>query len=236
AEVDLLIPRGGKELVRQIKSSTRIAVLGHADGICHVYVHKDADLGKALRVVVDAKTNYPAVCNAAETILFDREGSARLLPPVVRALIDKGVEVRGCPETRKLVPEAAAAAEDAWSTEYLDLIASVRVVADMAAAVAHINRYGSHHTDAIVTEDEAAGVHFCRYIDSAGVFVNASTRFADGFRYGLGAEIGISTNKIHARGPVGLEGIVTYKYELRGAGHAVGDYGPGKRSYTHRTR
>lgn len=235
AEVDLLIPRGGKELVKQIQAGTRIPVLGHADGVCHVYVHEAADLAKAQRIVVDAKTEYPAVCNAAETVLFDRGGAARLLPPVVRALMAEGVEVRGCPETRALVPEAGAAGEDAWSAEYLDLIASVRVVADLAAAAAHINRYGSHHTDAIVTEDEAAAAYFCRYVDSAGVFVNASTRFADGFRYGLGAEIGISTGKIHARGPVGLEGIVTYKYELRGAGHAVGDYGPGKRSYTHRT-
>ncbi len=234
-DIDLLIPRGGKDLVKYIRAHTKIPVLGHADGVCHVYVHKDADPAKARRVVVDAKTNYPAVCNAAETMLFDRESAPRLLVPVAEALIAKGVTIYGCAQTRALVPAARAASEESWSTEYLDLAASVKVVDDLAAAVAHINSYGSHHTDAIVTENQEAAEYFCRYVDSAGVYVNASTRFADGFRYGLGAEIGISTNKIHARGPVGLDGIVTYKYELRGAGHVVGDYGPGKRSYTHKT-
>jgi len=232
--IDLLIPRGSNELVRFIQENTRIPVLGHTDGICHVYVHEKADPEKAVRIVVDSKTDYPAVCNAAETVLVDRAASEALLPRLTEALKEKGVEIRGSEEARRIVPGLGEASEEDWSTEYLDLIVSVAVVEDLKAAVEHINRYGSHHTDSIVTEDGKAAEYFCRYVDSAGVFVNASTRFADGFRYGLGAEIGISTNKIHARGPVGLEGIVTYKYELRGAGHVVGDYGPGKRSYTHR--
>lgn len=233
-DIDLLIPRGGNSLVRYIQDHTRIPVLGHADGVCHVYVHARADAAKALRVVVDAKTEYPAVCNAAETLLCDRAAAGELLPALAAALREKGVEIRGCAAARRIVPDLAAATEDDWRTEYLDLVVSVRVVDGIEEAVAHINRYGSHHTDAIVTEDRAAAEVFCRHVDSAGVFVNASTRFADGFRYGLGAEIGISTSKIHARGPVGLEGIVTYKYRLCGDGHVVGEYSSGQRAFTHR--
>ncbi len=232
--IDLLIPRGSNELVRYIQDNTRIPVLGHADGVCHVYIHSAADQAKALEIAVDAKTQYPAVCNAAETILVDRAVAASFLPSLLKALQDKGVEVRGCERTKAVCPEVQSASEEDWSTEYLDLVVSVRVVEDLNEAVEHINRYGSHHTDAIVTEDRDAAAYFCRYVDSAGTFVNCSTRFSDGYRYGFGAEIGISTNKIHARGPVGLEGIVTYKYELWGDGHKVADYGSGKRSFTHR--
>ncbi len=232
--VDLLIPRGGKELVQFIQDNTSIPVLGHTDGICHVYIHGDADPDKAVRVAVDAKTDYPAVCNAAETILIDSGAADAILPRLAAALSEKGVEIRGCGRTKKRCPGVVDASDDDWSTEYLDLIVSIKVVDGLEEAIAHINRYGSHHTDTIITENSAAASEFCRYVDSAGVFVNASTRFADGFRYGLGAEIGISTNKIHARGPVGLDGIVTYKYELQGAGHVAGGYGPGRRQFTHR--
>lgn len=242
--VDLLIPRGGNDLVKFIQQNTAIPVLGHADGICHVYIHAAADFPLAVKVAVDSKTDYPAVCNAAETILVDRGCAEALLPVLVKALVDKGVEIKACPETLAIVkavisdgkPEAGVvpADETDWAAEYLDLVVSIKVVDDLKAAVAHINRYGSHHTDTIVTADNDAAETFCRFVDSAGVFVNASTRFADGFRYGLGAEIGISTNKIHARGPVGLEGIVTYKYKLRGNGQVAGEYGAGKKTYQHR--
>jgi glutamate-5-semialdehyde dehydrogenase len=232
--VDLLIPRGSGDLVRQIQAHTRIPVLGHAEGICHVYIHEKADRAKALRVAVDSKTDYPAVCNAAETILMDAAVAPALLADLVEELGKKSVEIRACERARGLVPSLRTAPEPDWGAEYLDLIVNLKLVDDHRQAAAHINRYGSHHTDAIVTEDAAVADHFCRYVDSSSVMVNASTRFSDGFRYGLGAEIGISTGKIHARGPVGLEGIVTYKYELRGDGHVVGEYSSGKRSFTHR--
>jgi glutamate-5-semialdehyde dehydrogenase len=232
--IDLLIPRGSKEMVRYIQEHTRIPVLGHTDGVCHVYVHEEADPAVAVAVAVDAKTEYPAVCNAAETILVDQGVAGEVVPSLVAALKEKNVEVRGCSASRALAPDIGEAGEEAWAAEYLDLVVNLRVVPGLKEAVEHVNRYGSHHTDAIVTTDEDAASYFCRYVDSAGVFVNCSTRFADGFRYGLGAEIGISTNKIHARGPVGLEGIVTYKYELHGRGHIVADYSAGKRKFTHR--
>ncbi len=233
-EIDLLIPRGGNELVRYIAENTRIPVLGHTDGVCHVYIHEAAAPQKAIAVAVDSKTDYPAVCNAAETILIDRAAAATIVPALAAALHEKGVEIRGCSEARRIAGDLREAGMEDWGTEYLDLVVNLRIVGDLKEAVDHVNRYGSHHTDAIVTEDAEAAAYFCRYVDSAGTFVNCSTRFSDGFRYGLGAEIGISTNKIHARGPVGLEGIVTYKYELSGDGHVVGDYSAGKRSFTHR--
>ncbi len=233
--VDLLIPRGSGELVRQIQAGTRIPVLGHAEGICHVYIHEKADREAALRVAVDSKTDYPAVCNAAETLLVDAAVAPELLAELVAELEKRSVEIRACEGSRALLPALASAPLPDWSAEYLDLVVNLKLVDDLRQAVAHINRYGSHHTDAIVTEDRSAADHFCRYVDSSSVMVNASTRFADGFRYGLGAEIGISTNKIHARGPVGLEGIVTYKYELRGEGQVVSEYSSGKRSFTHRS-
>jgi glutamate-5-semialdehyde dehydrogenase len=234
--VDLLIPRGSGELVRQIQASTRIPVLGHAEGICHVYIHEKANRDTALRVAVDSKTDYPAVCNAADTILLDAALAPTLLADLARELGDRSVEIRACERARGMLPLLEKAPEPDWGAEYLDLVVNLKLVDDHRQAVAHVNRYGSHHTDAIVTEDAEVADHFCRYVDSSSVMVNASTRFADGFRYGLGAEIGISTNKIHARGPVGLEGIVTYKYELRGKDHVVGEYSSGKRAFTHRPR
>ncbi len=231
--IDLLIPRGSKEFVRYIMNNTNIAVLGHADGICHVYVDGDADLDMAVKITVDAKCQYAAVCNAAETLLVDEKVSKAFLPKIKAALEAKGVEIRGCEKTRAIIDVKAATEED-WSTEYLDLIISVKVVAGLDEAIGHINRYGSGHTDTIVTDNKEKADKFMDLVDSANVFWNASTRFSDGFRYGLGAEVGISTNKIHARGPVGLEGLVIYKWKLLGSGQIVADYAEGKRRFIHR--
>jgi len=241
--IDLIVPRGSNEFVRYIMDHTKIPVTGHRDGICHTYIHAAADGEKAVRIAVDAKCQYPAVCNATETLLFDRESVERVGRVVLEAFLERGVELRLCPETRAAlaaqgfaVERCGEAVEADWKTEYLDLILSVRTVADLDAAIEHINRYGSHHTDAIVTEDAAAAERFLARVDSSSVVHNASTRFADGFRYGLGAELGISTEKIHSRGPVGLEGLTIYKYQLRGSGQVVADYsGPQARKYTHRT-
>ena len=232
--VDLIIPRGSRELVRSIQESTRIPVMGHADGVCSVYLDAAADPAIAEKVVLDAKTQYPAVCNAAECLVVHREAVREVLPRVGAALARAGVELRADPRARAVLPGARAAGESDWGAEYLDLTMSVRVVDSLAEAIDFINLHGSHHTDAIVTEDPQAAEEFLRRVDSAGVFHNASTRFADGYRYGLGAEVGISTARTHARGPVGLEGLVIYKWLLRGEGHAVGDYGPGKRRFIHR--
>jgi glutamate-5-semialdehyde dehydrogenase len=232
--VDLIIPRGSRELVRSIQESTRIPVMGHADGVCSVYLDAAADPAIAEKVVLDAKTQYPAVCNAAECLVVHREAVREVLPRVGAALARAGVELRADPRARAVLPGAKAAEESDWGTEYLDLTMSVRVVDSLAEAIDFINLHGSHHTDAIVTEDPRAAEEFLLRVDSAGVFHNASTRFADGYRYGLGAEVGISTARTHARGPVGLEGLVIYKWLLRGEGHAVGDYGPGKRRFIHR--
>jgi len=231
--IDLIIPRGSNELVRSIMDSTRIPVLGHADGICAVYIDKAADVAKAAAVAVDSKAQYPAVCNAAETLLVHREALARVLPEVGRRLREAKVELRADREAIVHLPGAKPASPEDFRTEFLDLILAVKTVASLEEAVDHINRHGSHHTDAIVTEDASAAEYFLSRVDSAGVFHNASTRFADGYRYGFGAEVGISTNKTHARGPVGLEGMVIYKYKLRGSGHAVADFGPGKKAYLH---
>jgi glutamate-5-semialdehyde dehydrogenase len=231
--IDLVIPRGSNELVRHIMDNTRIPVLGHADGICAVYVDRQADVGKAVRVVVDSKTQYPAVCNATETLLVHADVTKSFLPALGEKLDELGVEVRSDERGRQHLSSAKAAEETDWKSEYLDLILAVKVVDSLEEAVDHINHYGSHHTDAIVTEDEEAANFFFARVDSAGVYHNASTRFADGFRYGFGAEVGVSTCKTHARGPVGLEGLVIYKYRLKGDGHQVADYGPGKRSYKH---
>jgi glutamate-5-semialdehyde dehydrogenase len=233
-EVDLLIPRGGKEFVETISRRSRIPVLGHGEGICHVYVHAAADPRKAERIVLDAKIDYPAACNAVETLLVDAAAAGSILPQIVARLQAAGVEVRGCERTRAQVGMTIAAASEAdWATEYGDLILSVKVVDGLDAAIAHIHAYGSGHTEAIVTEDPAAAERFLSEIDAAGVYHNASTRFADGFRYGLGAEVGISNGKLHARGPMGLEGLTTYKYKLRGSGQTVQDYKGGK-SFRHR--
>jgi glutamate-5-semialdehyde dehydrogenase len=232
--VDLIIPRGSNELVRSIQSSTRIPVLGHADGICHVYIDRAADASKAERVLIDSKTQYPAVCNAAETLLIHREAAPGLLPALAGRLKEKRVELLCDPRARELVPGSKPATDETWRTEHLDLVLGVKVVDSLEEAIEHINRFGSHHTDAIVTEDAEAAECFLAQVDSAGVYHNASTRFADGFRYGFGAEVGVSTTKTHARGPVGLEGLVIYKYRLYGDGHCVADYGPGKRRFRHR--
>ena len=233
--VDLLIPRGSNEFVRYIKEHSNIPVLGHADGICHLYVDEAADTEMAVRLTFDAKTQYPAVCNAIETLLVHEKKAGEFLPLVAEALKEKGVAIRGCDETRAILASAGAATEEDWKTEYLDLILSVRVVESLGEAVDHINRYGSRHTDAIVTADESAARTFLSRVDAASVMWNASTRLADGFRYGFGAEVGIATDKIHARGPVGLEGLVTYKYQLEGNGQLVSDYeGADARAFLHR--
>jgi glutamate-5-semialdehyde dehydrogenase len=235
-DVDLIIPRGSYELVRFIMEHSRIPVLGHGEGICHVYVDRAADLKKAVDITYDSKVQYPAVCNAAETLLVHQAIAAKFLPEAVARLKQRSVELRGCAKTSALMPNAGivAATEKDWSTEYGDLILSVKIVADLDEAIDHINRYGSHHTDAIVTEDSEAARRFMNEVDSAGVFQNASTRFADGFRYGFGAEVGISTSKLHARGPMGLEGLTTYKYKLFGSGQTVGPYAKGEKTFKHR--
>jgi glutamate-5-semialdehyde dehydrogenase len=236
--IDLIIPRGGNEFVQYIMNNTNIPVMGHADGICHVYVDKDADIDKSIAIAVDSKTQYVSVCNAAETLLVHKDIAEVFMPRVVEALRRKNVELRGDERARAAAQangHMQPATEEDWKTEYLDYILSVRVVDDLAAAVAHINQYGSHHTDSIVTEDKAVARAFLQQVDSASVVHNASTRFADGFRYGLGAEVGISTNRLHSRGPVGLEGLTIYKYVLEGDGHVVDSYeGDAARSFKHK--
>jgi glutamate-5-semialdehyde dehydrogenase len=232
--IDLIIPRGSNEFVRYIMDNTNIGVLGHADGICHVYVDGDADLEMAVNIAVDSKCQYVAVCNAAETLLVDEKIAEAFLPKVKEALEKHKVELRGCKKTAAIIKVKPASEED-WSTEYLDYILSIKVVAGVEEAIEHINRYGSGHTDAIVTASKEKAKRFMELVDSADVFWNCSTRFSDGYRYGLGAEVGISTNKIHARGPVGLEGLVIYKWKLVGNGQIVADYaGPNAKKFTHK--
>ncbi|HWP85482.1 MAG TPA: glutamate-5-semialdehyde dehydrogenase, partial [Terriglobia bacterium] len=235
-DVDLIVPRGSYELVHYVMRNSRIPVLGHGEGICHVYVDAAADLGKAVAVTVDSKVQGPAICNAAETLLVHRAVAGKFLPEIAARLVAAGVEIRGCPETRALLPDlpTVAATEQDWATEYSDLILAVKVVADADEAIAHINRYGSRHTDAIVTEDAETARKFMDEVDSADVFQNVSTRFSDGFNYGLGAEVGISNSKLHARGPMGLEGLTTYKYKLFGNGHTIADYTTGAKKFKHR--
>ncbi len=232
-EVDLLIPRGSNAFVQYIMNHTKIPVLGHADGVCHIYVDRAADVAKAIPVLIDAKTQYTAACNSAETVLVHREIAGSFLPVFRRAMDAAGVRLRASREAAQILG-CEEMTEEEFHTEYLDLVYSVKIVADVEEAVRHINEYGSHHTDAILTEDPEAAAYFLQMVDSAGVYHNASTRFADGFRYGFGAEVGISTSKIHARGPVGLEGLMTYKYCLEGSGQIVGDYAEGRRTFTHR--
>lgn len=230
--IDLVIPRGSADLVRSIKSASRIPVLGHADGICHVYVDAAADPDMAARVTLDAKTDYVAVCNAAETLLLHRDFPAGAA--VVGTLLEAGVEVRGDEAVQAMAAGVVPARESDYGHEYGDLIISARVVDGVEEAIEHIHTFGSAHTDTIVTEDVETARLFLDTVDASSVFWNASTRFADGFRYGLGAEVGIATGRVHARGPMGAEGLFTTKWVLRGDGHVVGDYGPGKKSYTHR--
>jgi glutamate-5-semialdehyde dehydrogenase len=234
-DVDLLIPRGGKEFVEKISRQSRIPVLGHGEGICHVYVHSAADLQKAERIVMDAKVDYPAACNSAETLLVDEAVAAEFLPKMIATLLEAGVEVRGCERTLGIVKSAdvKAATEQDWATEYGDLILSVKVVDGVEEAIAHIHEFGSAHTEAIVTEDLPAAEKFLNEVDAAGVYHNASTRFADGYRYGFGAEVGISNGKLHSRGPMGMDGLTTYKYKLRGSGQTAREYKAGKK-FTHR--
>jgi glutamate-5-semialdehyde dehydrogenase len=233
ADIDLLIPRGSNEFVRYIMSHSTIPVMGHSDGLCHIYADRAASIETAVPVIRDAKTQYVAVCNAVETLLVHRDIAKELLPRLHADLAACPVTLRGCAETRAIIP-AEPASEADFETEYLDYILSVRIVDDLDAAISHINRYGSHHTDCIITEDAAAAERFMLLVDSAGVYQNCSTRFADGFRYGFGAEVGISTGKLHARGPVGLSGLVTYKYRLYGHGQVVADYAEGKRRFRFR--
>jgi glutamate-5-semialdehyde dehydrogenase len=234
--VDLIVPRGSNEFVRYIQSNTRIPVLGHAEGVCHVYVDAKADVPMALDVCYDAKVQYPSVCNAVDAILVHGEVAPRFLPGMVDRFLRRGVEVRGDARVRGIVEEGVLeASEEDWGAEYLDYRIAIKVVDDMDEAIKHVNTYGSHHTDAIVTENEETAIEFLESVDSAGVFWNASTRFADGYRYGFGSELGISTGKIHVRGPTGLEGLTTYKYYLRGGGHIVANYSDGGRRFTHRS-
>lgn len=228
--VDLLIPRGSNAFVQYIMNNTKIPVLGHADGICHIYVDKDFDLEKAIPVIIDAKTQYTAACNAVETLLVHKDALDRLMPPLQKAFEEYRISLRATQDIADKYGSEVATEED-FATEYLDLIISAKAVDNIDEAIWHINRYGSHHTDCIITEDIKAAEYFMRMVDSAGVYQNCSTRFADGFRYGFGAEVGISTGKIHARGPVGLEGLVTYKYKLFGSGQIVGDYAEGRKSF-----
>jgi len=232
--VDLIIPRGSNSFVRFVQENTRIPVLGHADGICHLYADKAADIQKAVEITVDAKTQYPAACNAIETLLVHKDIAPIFLPAVAQALQHKKVELRGDEPTRAIL-DIAAANETDWSTEYSDLILSIKIVDSVEEAINHINTYGSRHTDAIVTEDSQVAETFLNQVDAAGVYHNCSTRFADGFRYGFGAEVGISTQQMPPRGPVGLEGLVTYKYRVVGDGHIAASYvGKDAQEFTHR--
>jgi len=232
--IDLIIPRGSNSFVRFVQENTRIPVLGHADGICHLYIDEGANLQKAVDITVDAKTQYPAVCNAIETLLVHSAIAPTFLPLAAAALQKRNVELRGDEPTRKIV-DISAATEADWSTEYSDFVLSIKIVDSLEDAIDHINTYGSRHTDAIVTEDQAVADTFLAQVDSANVFHNCSTRFADGFRYGFGAEVGISTQKMPPRGPVGLEGLVTYKYKVTGNGHIVSTYvGKDAKPFTHR--
>lgn len=235
--IDLVIPRGSNELVKKIQNNTRIPVLGHAEGICHIYVDKEADLKVARAIVIDAKSQYPAACNAVETVLIHQDIAETFLPALAQGLKDNGVSVKADSRAIEIFNDGqivATLCQD-WSIEYCDLTIAIAVLDSIDAALEHINQYGSGHTDSIITQDKVAAEHFFASVNSANVFINASTRFADGFRYGFGAEVGISTGKLHPRGPVGVEGLVTYKYKLLGEGQIVGDYvGPNAKKFRHR--
>ncbi|MCP5420087.1 MAG: glutamate-5-semialdehyde dehydrogenase [Gammaproteobacteria bacterium] len=217
--VDVIVPRGGKSLIERISAEARVPVIKHLDGICHVYIDDKADIDKAIRIAYNAKTHRYGVCNAMETLLVAESIAMQVLPKLASLYLQAGVEMRGCDGARRLIPDARPAHDDDWDTEYLAPILSIRIVTDLDQAIEHIARHGSGHTDTIVTEDYSRARRFLREVDSSSVMVNASTRFADGFEYGLGAEIGISTDKLHARGPVGLEGLTTQKFIVLGEGH-----------------
>ena len=231
--IDLIIPRGSNDFVRYIMDNSRISVMGHADGICHCYVDAAADIDQAVKIVVDSKTQYVAVCNAVETLLVHEGIAPDFLPVLKKALDSQQVELIGCTETLALIPATMASEED-WKTEYLDYKLSVKVVSGLDEAIKHINTYGSGHTDSIITRDKEKAARFMDYVDSGNVLWNCSTRFSDGYRYGFGAEVGISTGKIHSRGPVGLEGLVIYKYKLIGNGHVVVDYANRSKFFRHK--
>ena len=228
--VDLLIPRGSNAFVQYIMNNTKIPVMGHADGICHIYVDKEADFKKAIPIIIDAKTQYVSACNSVETLLIHKDIVDEFVPKLYEALKENNVELRGTEEIVKLTGCNQGTEEDNRK-EYLDYIVSAKVINSLDEAIEHINYFGSHHTDCIITENSETANEFMRYVDSAGVYQNCSTRFADGYRYGFGAEVGISTSKIHARGPVGLEGLVSYKYKLFGNGNVVDDYAKGKKQF-----
>ena len=232
--VDLLIPRGSNAFVQYIMNHTNIPVLGHADGVCHIYVDKEYDKETALPLIVDAKTQYPAACNAVETVLIHRDVAKDLLPDLAKALKDAGVKLRGTEEVNEITPVEIIPESESFHHEYVDLIIALKIVGGVDEAIQHINTYGSHHTDCILTQNAETAEKFMTLVDSANVYQNASTRFADGLRYGFGAEVGISTSKIHARGPVGLEGLLSYKYKLFGHGDIVGDYASGKKHFIHK--
>jgi len=232
--IDMVIPRGSKALVEYVQANTRIPVLGHAEGVCHIYVDRSFDEALALDVIDDAKTDYPAACNAVETVLVHRDIAAEFVPKLAERLLARGVRMRGDAAVRGLTDVAEV--ED-WHTEFGELELAIGVVDSLDAAIDHIHKHGSSHTESIVTQDDAAAERFLREVDAAGVFHNASTRFSDGFRYGFGAEVGVSTSKFHARGPVGLDGLTTYKYVLRGHGQTAGEYrGPNAKAFTHRRK
>jgi glutamate-5-semialdehyde dehydrogenase len=239
-DVDLIIPRGSNEFVKYVQDNTRIPVLGHADGICHLYIDREADFDKAIAITIDAKTQYPAACNAIETLLIDRSIASTFLPIIIKQLQEHSVEIRLSDIGHQILDDDLhltvdlAIATD-WATEYSAPIVAIQIVPDLDAAIAHINTYGSRHTDSIVTENLATAKLFIDRVDAANVFHNCSTRFSDGFRYGFGAEVGISTQKMPPRGPVGLEGLVTYKYQLSGNGHIAATYtGENAKPFTHR--
>lgn len=233
--INLIVPRGSNDFVKYIQENTRIPVLGHSEGICHVYIDSTAELKKTIAVVLDSKLQYPAACNAMETLLVHEDVAQEFLPTLVEQFRSKNVELVGCDRVREVIPDIASAVEEDWDTEYTDLKLSVKIVSRLSTAIEFINAHGSGHTDCIITESASHAEQFLNEVDSSSVMWNASTRFADGFRYGLGAEIGISTNKTHARGPVGLDGLVIYKYKLIGTGQTVAEYsGDNAREFKHK--
>lgn len=230
--IDLIIPRGSNDFVKYIMNNSNIPVMGHADGICHIYVHSDADIDSAVKIIVESKTQYVAVCNALETLLVHESIASALLPTLKIALEAKGVQIKGDEEVLKIIKVEPTDEED-WKTEYLDYILSIRIVSDINQGIEHINTYGSGHTDVILTSEKDTATIFMTLVDSACVFRNCSTRFSDGFRFGFGAEVGVSTSKLHARGPVGLDGLLSYKYKLLGHGHCIENYNSGTAQFIH---
>ena len=228
--INLIIPRGSNQFVQYIQKNSLIPVLGHADGICHIFIDKEVNMEQAIKIVIDSKTQYVAVCNALETLLVHKDIALKFLPELQKKIIDKNVVLKGDIATKKIIPNIEHATDEDWATEYLDLILSIKQVDNIDDAIDHINKYGSGHTDGIVTNNKNNADKFRASVDSASVMVNCSTRFSDGYRYGMGAEVGVSTNKIHARGPVGLEGLVIYKFILDGDGHIVADYSDKKKT------